>query len=585
MVKRLLVMLLALSMLMACVVPTGVFAAATYDINIDVPADIEVKNAIGGVYTDRLAPVSVIAGNAMPRFDFIANLDMSPVRDAFSKYYSKAYIEKLFATTLSDAEYAAYKADLSVKGQMTTTINVPAGFIVPDAFLAASGMYGYGPVEKVAAHSEVSRNVSDVSGGKKIEIVTKVVDPSNPTVEAVPAETLASDIDKYLGDIYLESLGNTVAIYGSYKITGSVTGYTEICYQGIPVAKINYKAVQEASKGENELAETVAVVPMASPEVPGGGSGGNGGGTGGVISSVKIDFSVNGDKTVIDPIVKKGSSASVNLDDIVLPEIPGYKFEGVWYSDAGRTTPVSGNVTVNKDTTFYAYYISTKVPSVFADDVHYGYIQGYPEGTVKPLQNVSREEVTAMLYRLLKDDVREGLKVKTNNFSDVDASRWSNTEISTMVNGKYITGYPDGTFKPGKHITRAEFATIITRFFDNEGTGFKPSFSDVSGHWAEEYIVKAAEHMMILGYNDGTFKPDKFITRAEAMTIINRLLVRYVNKEGLHADAKQWPDNLESAWYYYNVLEATNSHEYVRQADGYNEKWTGMLENRDWRNQ
>jgi len=152
-----------------------------------------------------------------------------------------------------------------------------------------------------------------------------------------------------------------------------------------------------------------------------------------------------------------------------------------------------------------------------------------------------------------------------------------------MAKGEYVKGYEDGTFKPAAPITRAEFATMLVRFAGEEMKSVgKYQFSDISGHWAEENINKAAGLMWILGYEDGTFKPDKLITRAEAMTLINRVLVRYVNDSGLHEAAVKWPDNQPESWYYHEVLEATNTHEFERQEDKINEKWSAILENWVW---
>ena len=107
-------------------------------------------------------------------------------------------------------------------------------------------------------------------------------------------------------------------------------------------------------------------------------------------------------------------------------------------------------------------------------------------------------------------------------------------------------------------------------------------FTDISGHWAEKYIADAVAKGWIAGYEDGTFRPEQNITRAEAMTIINRMLNRFVNEKGLHKDAILWPDNNKDAWYYYAVEEATNSHDYVRQSGGVYETWTAMRANKDW---
>ncbi|MEF2965311.1 S-layer homology domain-containing protein [Paenibacillus sp. M1] len=218
-------------------------------------------------------------------------------------------------------------------------------------------------------------------------------------------------------------------------------------------------------------------------------------------------------------------------------------------------------------------------PPALETENHYDYINGYPDGTVKPLNNITREEVAAIFYRLLADDSRSAYLKTDNSFSDVAATRWSNQHISTMENAEVITGYPDGSFKPGRYITRAEFAAIASRF-DKLDERQNDMFTDITGHWAEKYIASAANKGWIKGYADGTFKPDQYITRAEAAAFINSVLNRKVDKNGIHEDAKMWPDNLKGTWYYYDMLEATNHHEYTREEDAKVEVWEEVKPNR-----
>ena len=189
---------------------------------------------------------------------------------------------------------------------------------------------------------------------------------------------------------------------------------------------------------------------------------------------------------------------------------------------------------------------------------------------------------------MLTDEGRALIWSTANDYSDVKEGTWYNNAISTMTKGAVINGYPDGTFKPNKAITRAEFATIAVRFYKDDTKG--PNiFSDVEGHWAEDYILKAVEQNLITGYEkDGiyTFKPNQNITRAEAMAIVNRVLERRPDKDHFLPDMLQWTDNMDTgAWYYEDVQEATNSHEYERIDEGLSseyEKWTKILPVRDW---
>lgn len=306
-------------------------------------------------------------------------------------------------------------------------------------------------------------------------------------------------------------------------------------------------------------------------ETPGGGGG---------ASKILVTFVVDGETNVVEA-VSGYAPININLKEVVVPEKEGYVFDG-WYSNGAYTEKLANSFSTVVSATVYGRYVKVEAPDVLDSDNHFAYVIGYPDGNVRPEANITREEVTTIFYRLLKDDVRDSIFTDANSFTDVEADRWSNKAISTMANGGYVKGYEDGSFVPGANITRAEFVTIVSRFL-NGSTNEAASFSDVSGHWAESYIAAATANKWVNGYEDGTFRPDNNITRAEAMAIINRILVRYVNAEGLHADTKQWPDNKADAWYYYDVLEATNAHNYVRQDNGIYEKWESINTNNVWK--
>lgn len=213
---------------------------------------------------------------------------------------------------------------------------------------------------------------------------------------------------------------------------------------------------------------------------------------------------------------------------------------------------------------------------------HFAYVIGYPDGTVHPNGQITRAEVATIFFRLLRDEVRDGAFTTSNTYSDVAYGKWYNNPISTMSALGIITGYPDGTFKPNKPITRAEFAAIAARF-DETQSGKSATFSDVIGHWAAKEIGIAYYNDWIKGYPDGTFKPDQNITRAEAMTLINRVLERKPESPAdLLTNMNKWTDNLDtSKWYYLDVQEATNSHGYTRKTFNY-ELWRQMLNDPDW---
>ena len=214
---------------------------------------------------------------------------------------------------------------------------------------------------------------------------------------------------------------------------------------------------------------------------------------------------------------------------------------------------------------------------------HFAYIVGYGNGEVRPQNNITRAEVATIFFRLLTDDVRDENLTKTNRYSDVAATSWYNTAVSTLSSMGIITGYPDGTFRPNAAITRAEFAAIAARF-DNDGDKTAAKFSDIATHWAKDEISIAYNNGWINGYPDGTFGPQRDITRAETMTLVNRVLNRQPETEDdLLPNMTVWTDNANpKAWYYLAVQEATNSHYYKFKTNSQYEKWTELRETRDW---
>ena len=227
---------------------------------------------------------------------------------------------------------------------------------------------------------------------------------------------------------------------------------------------------------------------------------------------------------------------------------------------------------------------------------HYGYIIGYPvdyytgkpttDQTKKPVRpegKITRAEVATIYFRMLTDENRAANWNQVSGFSDVKSSAWYNNAISTLTKAGILKGYEDGTFQPNGYITRAEFATIAIRFFSGVYEG-EDLFPDIKGHWAEDYINNAANKGLVKGYEDGTFGPDRYITRAEAVTLVNRTLNRHPHNDGLHQDMLRWPDNMDtSKWYYADMQEATNSHEPDKdKTTADKEYWGKMLPIRDW---
>ena len=218
-------------------------------------------------------------------------------------------------------------------------------------------------------------------------------------------------------------------------------------------------------------------------------------------------------------------------------------------------------------------------------DDHFAYIIGYPDGTVQPNGQITRAEATTIFFRLLTEESRSANLTKTNGYTDVAFDAWYNTAVSTMTKAGIVDGYPDGTFRPDAPITRAEMAKIISLFAKLDKS--ESRFSDIAGHWAEAYIRLAAGNGWIAGYPDGTFGPQRNITRAETATMINRVLDRVPSEEShlLSRGVMQiWPDANPGDWFYFAMQEATNSHDYERNAKwaAADEQWTALRETRDW---
>ena len=220
-------------------------------------------------------------------------------------------------------------------------------------------------------------------------------------------------------------------------------------------------------------------------------------------------------------------------------------------------------------------------PGLLNGDDHFAYVIGYQDGTVRPNAPITRAETATIFFRLLKDEVRDGKLSTSNTFADMSDARWANTAVSTMADLGIVQGRSSTVFDPNAPITRAEFAALCARFDTGKSNGTQ-SFSDIKGHWAQSYIERAAELGWIKGFEDGTFRPDDCITRAQAMTMIDRVLNRIPEEASdLLPGMNVWPDCAPSDWFYLAVQEATNSHDFKHKAGNY-ETWTSMKKDPDW---
>lgn len=262
------------------------------------------------------------------------------------------------------------------------------------------------------------------------------------------------------------------------------------------------------------------------------------------------------------------------------PTREGYSFTG-WYADQALTQKIT-SIEMTADKTVYAGWKDEDVPEHLNGEDHYAYIIGYPDGTVKPEGNITRAEAATIFFRLLEQEIRDDNLTTVNSFDDVTADKWYNTAVSTLASLRILEGRPGNVFDPDATITRAEFAAICARF-DHSDVTATDSFSDISGHWAEEEINRAAALGWIEGYGDDTFRPDQSITRAEAVTMINRMLKRLPQDEtDLLDNMNTWSDNPTGTWYYLAIQEASNSHNYQRKEDNVHETWLEMREDPDW---
>ena len=301
----------------------------------------------------------------------------------------------------------------------------------------------------------------------------------------------------------------------------------------------------------------------------------------------------------------KKTGEAFEAEDVVVPvtRIPavGDKPNSGYHAGAWDTSPYD-NYKVQKDTVFtYTYAkdssggssggshhrrptvtIPDDVPTGLNGDDHYAYIVGYPDKTVRPQNGITRAEVATIFFRLLTDETRDANSTKSNSYSDAAAGAWYNHAVSTLSAMGIVKGDSHGKFNPNAPITRAEFAAIAARFDDKANTT-TADFSDIASHWAKNEISAASNNGWITGYPDGTFRPDNKITRAEAMTLVNRVLKRLPEtEEDLHDDMIKWSDNSDvSQWFYLDVQEATNSHYYQTKENQF-EKWTKLRETRDW---
>ncbi len=552
----------------------------------EVTTDVKVREAGTSAWFDGPISIGKSSISSAPKYDFVAIVDMEDVRKCFDAYVNVAK----FAINLKGEDRTdALLADLEVipvTGSFEITIDVPAALEIPKKFINAqpAEMYGFNDKTKELFY-EKSRTVN----GNKITIEIGV----GGTKTAKKDVVTKTELDALLGgELTLTCEDVKVKEFGTHKVSGKFTGKTLIGDYDL-MADDDHAVTVTYHSGFDKLADinkhpdedAAEKIPWVSATVEiyetGSSSGSGGGGGGSTSSIVKVEFIADG------KVIKTASGKApfiIDLADVAPAAKDGLKFVG-WYLDKELTERAPDPMKVTKNIKLYARWIADGDGPVLEATDHFAYVIGYTDDTVRPLNNILREEVAAIFFRLLTEKAGEAIHAEVAPYRDVPATKWSSTAIATLSKGGYITGRDDGTFAPEMYITRAEFATIAARFSgDVSGGGVK--FSDINGHWAKKYIEVCAANGWINGYNDGTYKPDQNITRAEAMAIVNRMLGRAVDESGIAPvkdDVYRFKDNEKGAWYYYIVLEATNSHDYERGADDEYETWTKVTEVRDWK--
>lgn len=505
---------------------------------LQLSVDVQAKETSASAYT--ASPLSVTLSGGSVGVDYKSTLNMAPVRALFG------------SATVGNISSASDFNTGTVATTVTVTITYPAAATIAGD-LDTIGVLNTPGVD----FTEASRVVDTTN-----HIVTiGYVNDGTHSVSDIHADVNANlaDISFVLDDAV------TYNAVGSYDVTVSMSGSSTITFGSGWEHTVNYLP-----------ASATHTTTVSAPYTPPAGGGGS-------VAHYTITYETNGGSRISPESYASGKT--VKLTKVPVKE--GYIFEG-WYLDEALTEKVT-EIKMTKSVTLYAKWVEDngtgsahEIPAMLNGEDHFAYVVGYPDGTVRPNANITRAEVTSIFFRLLKEEVREANLTTENNFSDVNEGEWYNTAISTMAKLGIINGKGDGKFVPNTPITRAEFAVICARF-DNSEYEVKDTFTDVAGHWAEAEIHEAAAYGWIRGYEDNTFKPNKLITRAEAMTMINRMVKRAPETVHDMLDSMtKWPDNSDqSAWYYIAVQEATNSHDHDRKNDIY-ETWTESKDSHDW---
>ena len=466
---------------------------------------------------------------------------------------------------MGGAIYAYNAANINIAANSAVYNNTAAGY--------GGGIYASASNINIAANSEVYNNTAATAGDDLFFYSGTIF--TLPNAKDMSGDRILSSDNMEITGWYHDGWNKWNAAQGSYEQIGCWTAETADEY--IPVEKDSHAI---SLKAAHPLMYTLTYdVTGDLPE--------------GYTAPAKQTLVKGSSYTVAEvPASVSGSKDGVNGT---------FSFNG-WKKDDG--TVLTGEQQLTADLTLHGVWSFTKkssggggggshkptvtipddVPTGLNGDDHFAYIVGYPNGNVEPNGNITRAEVATIFFRLLTEEVRTANSTQSNSLSDVTRGQWFNHAVSTLSSMGIVKGHNDGTFAPNAPITRAEFAAIAARF-DDKNTDMSSKFTDIASHWAKNEIGIAANKGWINGYPDGTFRPNQYITRAEAMTLVNRVLNRLPeNSSDLLDSMIKWPDNSDaSAWYYLAVQEATNSHAYSdKSKDDKYEKWTTIRDARDW---
>ena len=466
---------------------------------------------------------------------------------------------------MGGAIYAYNAANINIAANSAVYNNTAAGY--------GGGIYASASNINIAANSEVYNNTAATAGDDLFFYSGTIF--TLPNAKDMSGDRILSSDNMEITGWYHDGWNKWNAAQGSYEQIGCWTAETADEY--IPVEKDSHAI---SLKAAHPLMYTLTYdVTGDLPE--------------GYTAPAKQTLVKGSSYTVAEvPASVSGSKDGVNGT---------FSFNG-WKKDDG--TVLTGEQQLTADLTLHGVWSFTKkssggggggshkptvtipddVPTGLNGDDHFAYIVGYPNGNVEPNGNITRAEVATIFFRLLTEEVRTANSTQSNSLSDVTRGQWFNHAVSTLSSMGIVKGHNDGTFAPNAPITRAEFAAIAARF-DDKNTDTSSKFTDIASHWAKNEIGIAANKGWINGYPDDTFRPNQYITRAEAMTLVNRVLNRLPeNSSDLLDSMIKWPDNSDaSAWYYLAVQAATNSHAYSdKSKDDKYEKWTTIRETRDW---